>query len=535
MTSARTAAAVAVALLGSLDACSDHGAGPPDAPAAAVVADGAAELPMADADVVPFDGDVEAGPTDGHAGAETGVLVVLVPTAAPGSPVPIVVRTAAGEPVSASLALSIDGAPRGSLALHRGAGSVSLMADEPGARTIEVRAPGWSGASTLRSESREVRALAGRLSGDGLRWGSEADVRLDGSVEIAPGDTLDIGPGARVLVGSRVSLEVRGALRARGTEAAPILFVPSGPAAWGSLRVIAGAVAELDHVWLLGGGGDPAQVFGHSASAPVVRVRDADLGMRGGGILDAPGKAFGTTRARLTLDGVLVSRCDTGGELADTWLEMDGCHVLEIPDGDGVASDDDNDGLYLLGAYAGAEGELESHIRGSVFARGEDDGVDHNDALVTIEGCWIEGFAHEGVAASSGRRVRVADTVVTGCDQGIEAGYGAPQVLVEHALVFGNRHGLRYGDSYDWETAGRLEVSHTVAVGNEVNVRNLVRATGEPAPEAVVVRCSAVDSPEWDGVAGNVSGQPPWDLAGVVAAPPPPDPACGGEPLGPRL
>ncbi|TNF37322.1 MAG: right-handed parallel beta-helix repeat-containing protein, partial [Deltaproteobacteria bacterium] len=374
---------------------------------------------------------------------------------------------------------------------------------------------------------------SGALAGDALAWGPEADVILTGTVVVAAGDTLDIAAGTRVLAADRVSVEVSGTVKAHGDADAPILFTASGEA-WGGLRLLPGAVGELDETWLVAGGGDPALSFGHSGSQPVVWVAAAQLTMRGGGVLDSPGKAFGAQDADLTLEDVRVARCDTGGELERTHLVADRLHVSEIPDADGVVEDDDNDGIYLRDAKLVAGEAVESVLRDCVFAVGEDDGIDHNEALVRVERTWIEGFYHEGVAASNGRRITVVDSVVRGCEQGIEAGYGAPEVRVDGSIVTGNGAGLRFGDSYDWDDEGTLDATGCVVYGNDVDVRNFARGLGGPKPDAVMVSCSVVGDPAWVGVAGNVAGPPegPW-AAGCPTGPALDAAACPGVALGP--
>ena len=53
--------------------------------------------------------------------------------------------------------------------------------------------------------------------------------------------------------------------------------------------------------------------------------------MFGGAIVDCPGKAVGSSDAIVTLQGVLISRVDTGGEHRRSRLTMRRCHTLEIP------------------------------------------------------------------------------------------------------------------------------------------------------------------------------------------------------------
>ena len=292
-----------------------------------------------------------------------------------------------------------------------------------------------------------------------------------------------------------------------------MVFASAGEQPWGGVRVLPGGSALIEHAWLGGGGGDSSRAFGHSDSQPVLWAERATVELRGGGIVDNVGKALGSDEARLTVRDALISRCDTGGQLNSTELLMERSHVLEMPDADGRFDDDDNDGIYLLSALAEADGTIApSIIRDSVFARGEDDAIDHNNAVVRIERVWIEGFRHEGLAASSGNSATIVDSVVRDCGQGIEAGYGTPTVEVDHCLLTGNDVGLRFGDSYDRDTNGTLSVRNTIAYGNRTNVRNYVNQIGGPLEGALTITCSLVDDPAYDEADGNLPGAPEGDL-----------------------
>ncbi|MEZ4265915.1 MAG: right-handed parallel beta-helix repeat-containing protein [Myxococcota bacterium] len=449
----------------------------------------------------------------------------------PGVPVPVGIVSEASPPLDGVVTLTAGGKTH-SVRLYHGRGSVSLGLTAPA--TLRAAAVGHAGERAVGATARGARQISGELSSSDLAWSRDADVLIAATATVPVGSTLRIGAGTRVLLADGADLEVLGRLEVSGSQAEPVLFAPAA-AAWGSLRVLDGASATLSETWLTGGGGVASKAFGHSGSQPVVRVRAAELEMSGGGIVDCPGKAFGTNDALLTLTGVLISRVDTGGEHERARLSMERCHVVEIPDGDGEVDDDDNDGIYLLNAAEDGGAPVVSVIRDSVFAAGEDDAIDHNGASVLIERVRIDGFAHEGVAASSGGVVTVRDSVVRGCDQGIEAGYGSPEVRVERCLVTGNGTGLRFGDSYDWADDGQMIVEATVAVGNTgANVLNLPLATMKPKPGAIVVSCSMVDSAEFDGEDGNLAGVPSWDAAGCVEVPAAFSAQCGAG-LGPAV
>ncbi len=327
------------------------------------------------------------------------------------------------------------------------------------------------------------------------------------------------GPGEVVLVEGIATIEAGEALATEDT------LVVLGEGA--ELVVEAGASASLVDTWITGGGGDASRTFGHSDSQPMLRV-EGSLQVLRGGLVGSAAKAFGTRDASVDLEEVLVALVDTGGEFIRTHLEVRGGHWLHIPDGDGLAEDDDNDGVYLKDALLEGGEPVPSRLEDVVFALGEDDAIDHNGATVVIERAWLEGFRHEGVAASTGGTVSISDTVVRDCEQGIEAGYGSPTVEVTRTLVTGCDVGLRFGDSYDWGSDGQLTVEASVVVGNVENVKNHDELAGGPKPDHLAITCSWVDTPGLDGVGGNVAGVPAFDPAtGCVQAE-----ACG-TPVGP--
>ena len=201
---------------------------------------------------------------------------------------PFFVALTAAAPLTATVTLTVAGQEH-AVHLYRGRGSVALRASAAGPVALAVdgvaRAP-------LVAGERPRRELSGVLAGDELVWTDAADVVVTGDITVPAGATLTIAAGTRALLTDAANVEVAGALRSGGTAAAPVLFTAVGTA-WGGLRVMAGGDAELDETWLLAGGGDATRAFGHSGSQPVVWVEAARLVMRGGGVLDSPGKAFG--------------------------------------------------------------------------------------------------------------------------------------------------------------------------------------------------------------------------------------------------
>lgn len=476
--------------------------------------DSASDVP--NADVTPSDSSADGSYDDIVPPAPFALLAPVTPV--PGRPFPVVVEWTDGSQWSGPATLAWDGSRTG-VRVIRGRASATLLAPEtPGDYPLDIEANGYLSGEMIEVRARPVRALTGSLSGDALHWTASEDIALTGDADVPAGEELVVEAGTRVLMGPDARLRVQGGATVAGTESDPVLFAPSA-AHWGEVDVRGDA--DLRYAYFVGGGGDPSRAFGHSDSQPVVRAVEADLFMRGGGVLDSPGKAFGSRDSRVQILDVTVARCDTGGEFERTKLTLTGSWFTELPDSDGIADDDDNDGIYLRDALLDGQGNPEtSRVEECVFSLGEDDGIDHNEAEVEIRNTWIEGFRHEGIAASVGRRVLVSNTVVVGCQQGIESGYGSPEVIVEHCVIADNEVGLRFGDDYDWEDLGTLTVSHSIVQNNEENVRNYSEPVGGPIPEALLITCSVLDDDAWAGTGANVQASVPWFVSGCTAIPP---------------
>lgn len=470
------------------------------------------------------DDDASIRPTDPY-------LVETAWNFAPGLVTPVVIRSAVG-PITKTVTVTV-GNQSQKVQLYRGLGSGSFVTAE--SETLSVKVTGTDGftTTTLGALMRPERTLSGVLTGDDLVWTNDQDIVLISDITIPQGETLTIGSGVRVKAAAKVNLVVEGAMEALGTKEEPILFAAKDNNPWGGVRVMGGS-ALLNETWFTGGGGDGTFAFGHSKSQPVVFAQSGVVTLNGGGVVDNPGKAFGGKDATVTLTDTLVSRCDTGGEFEDSWVNMNGAYVVEIPNGDGLAADDDNDCVYLVGAMIEDGAERVSTLTNIVFFAGKDDGIDHNNARVLVDGAWIENMAHEGVAASNGRGIVVKNSVVRKNNQGIEAGYGAPDVVVDHCLVVENQVGLRFGDEYDWKATGKLTVKNTISVKNSKNnVLNDDTGSGGEVPGAIDIQCSMVNDSEWDGKGGNLPGVPSWDSYGcLLDGSPGKNAACDGNDVG---
>ena len=439
-------------------------------------------------------------------------LQLELPSAPPvGSPFPVVVRSSAGRPLSGPGEVTVGDQRAQPVMLYRGRGSVSATIDSEGPTVVRAVVGNRRGERTVTAQRRPLRRLTGVLQGADLRWELSSDVVLEGLVQVPAGERLTIEAGVRVLGAAKANLDVAGELVAAGTRAAPILFTREGAAPWGQIKLLEGARGRLDHVYLTQAGGDETRQFkpDHSMSQPVVLAdAAAELVVEGGGAIDNPGKCYSSRVSRVTLRDVLVSRCDQGGEHDASELLVEGSHYLEIPDADGRFEDDDNDGLHL--GLDPARPPPMMIIRDSVFAVCEDDGIDQAGPPLLIQRVWVEGMRHEGIATSSGSTITIEDSVVLRSDNGIEAGWGAPDTIVRNTLLADNNVGLRFGDEYlpaTMDNRGKLTASYVAVFGSrQANVLNWYTGGGRAVPGAIEVSCSMVDTPEWDTQASNRPG-----------------------------
>jgi hypothetical protein len=499
---------------------------------------------------------------DTHTGTATVRLALELPPVVPvGVPFPIVARVVAGPAASGRGQLEVSPLPPGDIDLRHGRGSASVTLVEPGPAVVTVTLGEATVRASIVAAPRPERRLAGVLQGADLRWDADADVVLTGDVEIPEGATLTVASGARVLAAPRASVDVKGRLVVAGTKEAPVLFTrlraDGGTAGgWGGIHVHAGGAARLTHALLTQGGADPDRAFGHrvpgSPGQPLVFADGGEATMEGGAVVDTFGRGpSAKDGGLLTLRDLLVSRVAQGGETASAELLIEGCHYAEIPDADGRVDGDDSDGLHLFGNRTLDGVPRRSVVRDTVFAVIEDDAIDHQSARLDVERVWIENVHHEAIAASGGDTVTITDGVITRAGQGIEAGFGAPQVVVKHTLLAGCGVGLRWGDEYLDGDEGTLTVETTAvvqdlalagvapivfsppyenaAIGKSVHEYSL--ALDGPGPRPFTkISCSMVDSDDWNGKNGNQPGRAAFDGRGCIGVT---IPGCDG-PVGPR-
>lgn len=343
-------------------------------------------------------------------------------------------------------------------------------------------------------------------------WTSEFDRVITKNLTIPQNVKLTILEGTRVLLADTVNISVLGEIEVLGTLEKPVHFTStSWNNAWGGITYHnQNSIANFEYTFFTRGGGHPDKVFGHSFSQAVVYTGDnAESNFSNCFFMDNVGKAFGAEKAKVTISNCLITRCDTGGEFRESLAKISDSHILEMPIDDGKFVDDDNDGFYFYRPHFYSEEY--SKVENSVFMIGRDDGIDHNWANLEINNCWIEGFMHEGVACSRGNNAKIFNTVVKGCNQGIEAGYNEPNVTVDHCVIIGNDVGLRFGDSYTWGYFGHMNVTNSIIIDNKDNVLNLDLGSGQPVEGAIEVSFSILKDLDFNDCTNCIEEKPLFD------------------------
>ncbi|MEA1878424.1 MAG: CotH kinase family protein, partial [Bacteroidota bacterium] len=395
-----------------------------------------------------------------------------------------------------------------SIRVRNGVGTLSLEINTQNSFEISLPELGMSQYVALRTNL-PVLELEGTLDSS-LRLTSDTVYRIIGDILIPDGVTLHASPGSIVLIAESGNILVEGNISLEGSKEQAVVFKSiKNNSYWGGIELInATDTSQFMYCFFLQGGNNPNKVFGHSNSQAVIMANRSNLDIYGSCFVDNPGKALGSKESYINITNCIIARCDTGGEFVNSVVSIANTSVLEIPDNDGIIDDDDNDGFYFSGVHPSNESSL---ITACIFTTGEDDGIDHNGAKIRVENCRIEDFYHEGIACSNNNWVEVFSTLIMNCDQGIEAGYGSPNVLVDHCVILNCNTGYRFGDSYDWGCSGKLIITNSIAHNNSDNFMNFDVSSGGKVENAIDVTFTITNDTEYDTYLGCISAVPEFD------------------------
>lgn len=439
-------------------------------------------------------------------------LEVVVPAAYPmGLEIPVIARVQdpSGRRIGVNGTIAAIDFPDHSMRLLRGVGSVFLPAAAGSGvlsysgsiqslvvqRQIDVEA-----STAWRTVSQDVAAS--------VDWGEDARIRISGAVggvlTIASEATLTIGAGSVIVVDPGITVAVEGRIVVAGTVQRPVVFTAQDRTRpWGGFLFETGASGgEFTGAIFTASGADPSWFANHPGHGHSHRSdqclfylsNGARVSLTGCFLVENHGQAGHGEGSTLTLTGCLIQRCVTAGQYNGGAVVARDCAFVEFPSGSAPFVDGDNDAFYLTGG---------SHsFTDCLLGWALDDAIDAGDGpegSVTFDRCWIESCYHEALALSSGpRHVKVADTVALNCGQGIECGYGDPDVDADRCLCTGNLVGARFGDNYDWTYSGFLDVRDSLLIYNGRDVWGRAWDDWTVHADQMVIRDNTLSRPDPD-------------------------------------
>ncbi|HPG39849.1 MAG TPA: CotH kinase family protein [bacterium] len=405
-----------------------------------------------------------------------------------------------------------------SMTIKRGAGTVVLPVNNAGNMVLSITNPEIPAAqkNITATTGFPLQQVSGTLPTGVIHWTSGADYLLTSDLTIPSGTHLTIDAGVNVLIRKKVNITVNGDIEINGTATDPVLFTSEERnQPWGGFD-FSGSEVDIAYCFFVNGGGDSTKGWNHGNYQPILFARnDTEMRLNNCYILNSPGKAWGASTAKITANECVTAFVYHGGELLYTLLNYTNSYMMNIPNDDGIFEDKDSDGFHIDYLYPNSNEY--SVIDHCFFINGKDDAVDHHASRLRVQNCWIEGFMHEGVASSGQDTIRIYNTVIQNCDQGIECGWtdsgisNGPLVFADHCVVINNNTGLRYGDSYDWSYHGHLTATNMIIYNNDDNIRNYLNSTLAPAPDAIDISYSMTNDDDYNNAPFCITGVPVFD------------------------
>jgi hypothetical protein len=322
---------------------------------------------------------------------------------------------------------------------------------------------------------------------------------------------ISVAAGTVIAVDSGMILKVAKELRFEGVESALVFVTRSAPQVavrgasltektvhsgnWGGFSVKQGASLVAVHtVFAFAGGSNKrAKNTGthiKDACPIVVAEPGSAVRIRLSALLHSRGPGIGAGEgATIEIDKTLFHDLAQGGECVGCEITISGSVFANFMLRPATKQfvDRDNDGFYFRGGHA--------HVDSCTFVNMLDDCIDTASSKntppsdLTIENTVLANCQHEGIALSASvgtkRTVTVSNTLIAWTQQGVENGYTPDSHVANLTRVtfVGNQLALRYGDNYDLEVAGKLNLRRCRFLNNHVDVLNFVkRLYKEDAP-----------------------------------------------------
>ena len=368
-----------------------------------------------------------------------------------------------------------------SITMKRGVGSGLLQQVQ--SKKYIFKAGLLSVDKTITVDNSQWQAVQGTVAKATI-WKKDSRIHVTSNLTIPKDAALTIQQGCVIKLAPKIEVTVLGKLTIEGTRETPVVFCPETPSApWGGITLRGdSASAEARWTFVTGSGGNPWWFVANSIAGTHRQEQAAFfLGEGAKGefsdcfFIENPGQAFHGESAQLTLNRCVVQRCQTVGQFNGGSVKIHDSVLIDFPSDNDTYDDGDNDALYFtLGDH---------EITGTLIGWCKDDGIDaggDSPGTVTVSDCWIESCFHEGLALSGAdKKVRILDSVIINCGQGVEVGYLSPNVALEHCFLTGNGIGARFGDNYDGAHLGFLSMTSSISIFNQRDVWGMSRGIWE--------------------------------------------------------
>ncbi len=366
------------------------------------------------------------------------------------------------------------------LQLLRGMGSVFLpAATAPGVIFYSAEIQSIQAEKQINIEAATTWQTVSEDITSSTDWGENARIHISNVTEdlltITSNAILTIGRGSIIIIDPDVEIAVQGNLQVNGTQERPVVFTARNRnIPWGGfLFESSSSQGQFAGAILTGSGADSNWFNNNPGHGSSHRKEQCLFYLSGGAhvtlndcyLVENQGQAGHGEGAYLTMTGCLIQKCITAGQYNGGAVILKDCALIEFPSATADFVDNDNDAIYLSG---GAHSFTDCLIGWTL-----DDGIDAGsgaEGSVEVNNCWFESCYHEAMAWSDTRDADVTDTVTLNCGQGIECGYGAPDVNAVHCLSTANLVGARFGDNFDWDYNGFLKVSNSLLLFNKRDV-----------------------------------------------------------------
>lgn len=384
--------------------------------------------------------------------------------------------------------LSVDGR---ATTIKRGIGSI-LLPPGRSANSFEVRMNNESSNLDIVDSDPEYINLEGSIE-HSIILNEDGHYHITDDLIIEKSVVFQIPEGCIVKVDKGVNIYNHGQIRIQGTIVRPVIFVCSeSDSYWGGFITIgAGAGIEVDGAIFIQSGfyDDPEYQYGHAKRQALFYHDNSELSIDNSYIMDNVGQVFYLhSQSTLYIENTLIQRAISAGEVVTSDIVIADCTFTDFPEYGRQFIDKDNDCIYLNKSNA--------VITNSAFMWSKDDGIDSGGSEggnVQIDGCYFEGIFHEAVALSSGGTVtknhEISNSTFRNNGQGIELGYSSPNhnVSVANCHFEENMIGVRYGDNYDWEVRGKMElIGCSFGINIDKDVWNFVRSEWGPIDENLI-------------------------------------------------